>query len=153
MRLVQVINENIKAPHYWLCLRDVIVARWTPSQRASDACSISMFWRHHGPTFRYVVKTGRHPQEDTPLNGSRDPTKIFIRQLIRRKQATRPPIWCWTHYNDVIMGAIASQITSLTIVIQPFIQAKIDENIKAPRHWSLCGEFTGDRWIPRTNGQ
>ena len=36
---------------------------------------------------------------------------------------------------------------------QPFIQAQIKENIKAPRHWPLCGEFTGDRWIPRTNGQ
>ena len=30
---------------------------------------------------------------------------------------------------------------------------QIKENIKAPRHWPLCGEFTGDRWIPRTNGQ
>ena len=36
---------------------------------------------------------------------------------------------------------------------QPFIQAQIKENIKALRHWPLCGEFTGDRWIPRTNGQ
>ena len=36
---------------------------------------------------------------------------------------------------------------------QPFIRAQIKENIKAPRHWPLCGEFTGDRWIPRTNGQ
>ena len=27
------------------------------------------------------------------------------------------------------------------------------ENIKALRHWPLCGEFTGDRWIPRTNDQ
>ena len=26
-------------------------------------------------------------------------------------------------------------------------------NIKGPRHWPLCGEFTGDRWIPRTIGQ
>ena len=25
--------------------------------------------------------------------------------------------------------------------------------MKVPRHWPLCGEFTGDRWIPRTNGQ
>ena len=33
---------------------------------------------------------------------------------------------------------------------QPFIQARIKGNIKAPRHWPLCGEFTGDRWIPRT---
>ena len=34
---------------------------------------------------------------------------------------------------------------------QPFIRAQINENIKAPCHWSLCGEFTDDRWIPRTN--
>ena len=51
------------------------------------------------------------------------------------------------------MGTMASQITSLTIVTQPFIQAQIKENIKDPRHWPLCGEFTGDRWIPRTKGQ
>ena len=36
---------------------------------------------------------------------------------------------------------------------QPFIQAQIKEKIKAPRHWPLCGDVTGDRWIPRTNGQ
>ena len=33
---------------------------------------------------------------------------------------------------------------------QPFVQAPMKENIKAPRHWSLWGEFTGDRLIPRT---
>ena len=27
--------------------------------------------------------------------------------------------------------------------LQPFIQTQIKENIKAPRHWPLCGEFTG----------
>ena len=27
------------------------------------------------------------------------------------------------------------------------------ENIKAPRHWPLWGEFSGDQWIPRTKGQ
>ena len=32
---------------------------------------------------------------------------------------------------------------------QPFIQAQI-KKIKAPRHWFLWGEFTGDRWILRT---
>ena len=36
---------------------------------------------------------------------------------------------------------------------QPFIQAEIKENIKAPRHWPLCGDFTGDRWNPRAKGQ
>ena len=48
------------------------------------------------------------------------------------------------HYSDVMIGAMASQSTSLTI---------IKENIKAPRHWPLCGEFTCDRWIPSINGQ
>ena len=37
---------------------------------------------------------------------------------------------------------------------QPFIGAQIKETIiKAQRHWALCAEFTGDRWIPRTNAQ
>ena len=51
------------------------------------------------------------------------------------------------------MGAAASQITSSSLFTQPFIQAQIKENVKAPRHWPLWGEFTGDRWIPRTKGQ
>ena len=36
---------------------------------------------------------------------------------------------------------------------QAFILAQIKQNIKAPHHWPLWGEFTGDRWIPRTKGQ
>ena len=31
---------------------------------------------------------------------------------------------------------------------QSFVQAQIKENIKAPRHWPLRGEFTGHRWNP-----
>ena len=51
------------------------------------------------------------------------------------------------------MGTIVSQITSLTIVYSTVYSDAIKENIKAPHHWPLCGEFTGDRWISRTNGQ
>ena len=46
------------------------------------------------------------------------------------------------------MSAIASRLFT-----QLFIQPQITENIKAPRHWSLWGELTGDRWIPRTKVQ
>ena len=49
------------------------------------------------------------------------------------------------HYNEVIMSAIASQTPA-----PRFIQAQIIENIKAPRHWPLWRDFTGDRWIPLT---
>ena len=58
------------------------------------------------------------------------------------------------HYNDVIMSVMASQITGVSIVYSTVcFQAQIKENIKAPRHWPFWGEFTGDRWIPRTKGQ
>ena len=55
------------------------------------------------------------------------------------------------HYNDVIMGTMASHITSLTIFYSDIYSgADADKkNIKAPRHWPLWGDFTGDR----TKGQ
>ena len=74
------------------------------------------------------------------------------------------------------MGVMTSQITSLTIAYSTiysgadqrkhqsyaslaFVRgihwwpAQIKENIKALRHWPLWEEFTGDQWIPHTNGQ
>ena len=54
------------------------------------------------------------------------------------------------HYSDAIMGAMASQITSLTIVCSTVYSGADHQTTKAPRHWPLCGEFTGDRWIPQT---
>ena len=38
-------------------------------------------------------------------------------------------------------------------LLNRLFKAQIKENIKAPRHWTLCGDFTGDRWIPYTKGQ
>ena len=59
------------------------------------------------------------------------------------------------HYNDVIMSAMVSQITSLTFVHSTVYSGadKTKPSNKAPRHWPLWGEFTGGRWIPRTKGQ
>ena len=39
-----------------------------------------------------------------------------------------------THYDDVIMGSKASQITSLTIVYSTVYSGADQSNIKAPRH-------------------
>ena len=52
------------------------------------------------------------------------------------------------HYSDVIMGAMASQITSFTIVYSIVYSGADQRNIKASRHWPLCGQFTGDRRNP-----
>ena len=50
-------------------------------------------------------------------------------------------------------GQIVNHYLKQWCFAQPFVQAQIKENIKAPRHWPLWGEFTGDRWIPLTEGQ
>ena len=52
------------------------------------------------------------------------------------------------HYGDVIMGTIAPQIISLTIIYSTVYSGADQRKIKAPRHWTLCGEFTGDHEFP-----
>ena len=59
-----------------------------------------------------------------------------------------------THYSDVIMDAMASKIHQPNdCLLNRLFRRRSKKKIKAPRHGPLCGEFTGDRWIPRTKGQ
>ena len=51
------------------------------------------------------------------------------------------------------MSAMESQITGVSIVYLTVSSGANKENIKVSRHWTLRGEFTGDRNIPRTKGQ
>ena len=51
----------------------------------------------------------------------------WVSNYLVLKQIKQTQIFIIWHYNDVINGTIASQITSLTIVTQPFIQAQIKE--------------------------
>ena len=71
----------------------------------------------------------------------------FISDVCQRSKVTAAQ-----HYDDVIMGAIASQITSLTIVFS-FVYLDTDQR----KHQSSASlafvRGTGGRWIPRTNGQ
>ena len=57
--------------------------------------------------------------------------------------------WRGIHNSDVIMSTMASHTTSLTSVHSTVYSGGdiYKKNIKAPRHWPLWGEFTGDRRI------
>ena len=57
-----------------------------------------------------------------------------------------------THYSDVIVGTIASQITSLTIVYSTVYSDTDQRKYQSSASLAFVREFTGDRWIPRTNG-
>ena len=54
------------------------------------------------------------------------------------------------YYCDVIISAMASQITSIASLLfaQPFIQTQIKDNIKAPRHCPLWGNPSVTGGIP-----
>ena len=55
------------------------------------------------------------------------------------------------HYNDVIMSAMASQITGVAIVCSTVSSgADQRQHQSSTSLASVCGEFTGDRWIPCT---
>ena len=47
------------------------------------------------------------------------------------------------------MGSMASQITSLTMVLLSCLLGRRSKKTSKFR-MTACGEFTGDRWIPRT---
>ena len=56
------------------------------------------------------------------------------------------------HYNDVITGTIASQITSITIVYSTVYSDANKKNQSSASLAFVRGSH-GDRWIPRANGQ
>ena len=62
--------------------------------------------------------------------------------------------WCTDHFPCYMLqcGCCIRIKRHLNSAYNSF-EIQIKENIKAPRHWPLCGEFAGDRWIPRTNSQ
>ena len=55
---------------------------------------------------------------------------------------------CVKHYSDAIMGTIASQITSLTIVYSAIYSDADQRKNQSSASLAFVREFTGDRWIP-----
>ena len=95
-----------------------------------------------GHWLHYVVITRKHLPRIWP--SVRGTTRHGRKQTVEQTMCIPMTSW-WTR---CCLKSPASGLFA-----QPFIQAQINENIKAPHHWLLCGEFTGDRWFSRTKGQ
>ena len=59
----------------------------------------------------------------------------------------------FVHYDDVIMGTIASQITSLTSVYSIVYSGADQSKHQSSASLAFVWGIHRDRWIPRTNGQ
>ena len=68
----------------------------------------------------------------TKPNTARCPYCVLSYKMLYTAAAMRT-----SRHNDVIMSAMASQITSVSIDYSKFVQAQVKENIKAPRRWPL----------------
>ena len=62
-------------------------------------------------------------------------------------------VMCLPHYDDVRMGAIASQITSLAIVYSAFYSGVDQRKHQSSASLAFVWGIHRDRWIPRTKGQ
>ena len=66
-------------------------------------------------------------------------------------------LWCFDfvsiHYCDAIMGTIASQITSLTIVYTTVYSDADQSKHQSSASLAFVWGIHRDRWIPRTKGQ
>ena len=108
---------------------------------------------HVGP-MNLVIRVNKilHPSNNTS-NALAGLLWIFS-QTAKTFKATsirhRSDMKMWDHYNDVIMSVMRIKSPASWLFTQLFIHAQMKENIKAPRHWPLCGEFTRDQWIPHT---
>ena len=99
--------------------------------------------------------TGEFPAQ---MSSNAENVSIWWCHLIKMWFRT---VWKWRacfavsliNYNNVIMGAMAFQITSLTIVYSTIYSGGDQRSHQSPMSLALCGEFTGDPCIPRTNGQ
>ena len=79
---------------------------------------------------------------------------LILNTILTNDSAHRDDVSIWHTITITSSRARRRLKSSATrLFTQPFIQAQIQENIKAPRHWPLCGELIGGPWIPRTNGQ
>ena len=59
----------------------------------------------------------------------------------------------WGNYIDVIMGTIASQITSLTVVYSTVYSGADQRKHQSSTSLAFVWGIHRDRWIPRTKGQ
>ena len=82
------------------------------------------------------------------LNETSVPYKDHIH--VAFQSINKPYSW---HYDDVTMGAIASQITSLAIVYSAVYSDADQRKHEGSASLAIVWGIHRDRWIPRTKGQ
>ena len=120
--------------------------RWIPRTKASDAELWCFLWcaRLSKHSRGWSFETLSHPL----WRHRNDLWKTHFMNIISvsARFGTR-------HYTDVIMGAIASKVTSLRIVYSSVYSGADQRKHQSSASLAFVRGIHRDRWIPRTNGQ
>ena len=93
------------------------------------------------------------PTTDTEISKTTQPSTAVSSVLTTRPWPIRRKGTDNKHYDDVIMTMLASQITSLMVVYSIVYSGVNQRKHQSSASLAFVREFTGDRWISRTNGQ
>ena len=126
--------------------------KWSDHADSYAALSVNKrsyrLWIWH-PQIRYLLFDFRFAlNEKTPWGPIPKCLPSLRQRLGKQKSSVKPHITVTSLLARLRLRSPASRLFT-----QAFILTQIRENIKVLRHWPLCREFTGDRWIPCTNGQ
>ena len=99
----------------------------------------------------YISKRGHESTCDVTLlmNALVDRHFVKCNDYVSKIQYRDVDSLRYWYCSDVIISAMASQITIITIAYSAVYSGANQRTIKAQSHWPLCGDFACDRWIPR----
>ena len=123
LRVVKINGLNNSHKQMWVSLADVCIRAWITNYYPQQSIGV-ITYSCHG--FLHLAVVFSYP-------ASQSLCLIFFAFLIILTSQ-------WPQWR---LKSPASRLFT-----QSFIQAQIKENIKAPRHWPLCGEFTGAGKFP-----
>ena len=126
-------------------------------------CLQRRFWsQYHSCRGWYQYRPCRSQHRDLRVYGRTRLSHHVLYQGMGNRRDPRPiprhdhqrgTGWNGKHCGDVIMGAIASQITSLTIVYSAVYSDADQRKHQSSASLASVWGIHRDRWIPRTNGQ
>ena len=131
------------------------IHRWPVNTQASNAENVSIWWRHYENCSELLNRCGGEPSDHLwiSLKKSGYPERWFLchkpKPVIKLKCGKCLPAVTSALQRRYNGHDGVSNHHPHDCLLNRLFKAQIKENIKAPRHWSLWWEFTGDRWIQR----
>ena len=94
------IKENIKAPRHWPLCGEFTVTGEFPTQRASNAENVSIWWRHHEVNCNNMTGRVRYCNRTGTISSEFHQPRLVIRTFHRQGRCSRGGHLCNEHSEE-----------------------------------------------------